>query len=101
MPDHESSHIRECPEGAVVGRAREPGESERRHEQPATLIAHTPPGGGTPTASGSGGPVRPASARHCRTACSPPALENLNVIRPSTSTRSSETYGALHFAHRA
>jgi len=51
--------------------------------------AHGPLGGGTPTASGSGGPVRPASARHCRTACSPPIFESPNLIRPSRSTRSS------------
>src|SRR2546428_2778534 len=78
-----------------------PTQAERRHEEPGALVAHGPLGGGTPTASGSGGPVRPASARHCRTACSPPVLEDLNVIRPSRSTRSSETYGALHLAHRA
>ena len=78
------------------------GEAECRHKESAALVAHWPPPcGQTPTGSGSGGPARPASARHCRTPCRPPSLETLNVIRPLRSTHSSETYGALHFAHRA
>jgi hypothetical protein len=41
--------------------------SECRNEESATLIDHGPFGGQTPTGSGSGGPVRPASARRCKT----------------------------------
>src|SRR5437867_1765218 len=91
----------QLPEGTVIRQHRKPGEAERRHGESAALVAHGPPGGRTPTGSGSGGPVRPASARHCRTSCRPPSVENLNVIRPSRATHSSRTNGALHFAHRA
>src|SRR3989442_9346688 len=72
-----------------------PTQAERRHEEPGALVAHGPLGGGTPTASGSGGPVRPASARHSSTAFSPPVVANLKTIPPSRSTRSTETDGQL------
>jgi len=87
--------------GTVVGRQRESGESECRNEESATLIDHGPFGGQTPTGSGSGGPVWPASVRHSKTSWL--FGENLNVIRPSRSTRSSSTGNddALHLAHRA
>jgi hypothetical protein len=65
------------------------------------MIDHGPPIGRTPTGSGSGGPVRPASARHCTISCRSPAVVYLNVIRPSRSIRSSVPDVELHFAHRA
>src|SRR5262249_58396139 len=60
-----------------------------------------PPGRPTATGSGSGGPERPASARHCRTSCRPPDVLDLNVIRPSRSIRRSSPVSERHWAHRA
>jgi hypothetical protein len=59
-----------------------------------------PPTGRKPTGSGSGGPVRLASARHCTISCRSPAVVYLNMIRPSRSTRSSVADVELHFAQR-
>jgi len=73
----------------------------RDKEQATAVVGHGPPGGRRPTGSGSGGPVAPASARHCRISRRSVALVNLNVMRPSRSTRSSWADDTLHLAHRA
>jgi hypothetical protein len=58
-----------------------------------------PPGTPTLTGVGRGCPVRLASARHRRISSRLPGLVDLNVIRPSRSTRSS-CADELHCAHR-
>jgi hypothetical protein len=98
----EAHNVGEATSVAVVTHLHHLGPDEAiRDEQTAALIGHGPFGGQTPRGSGSSGPVRPASARHCRTSWLLP-FESQNVIRPSRSTRSSTTGNdELHFAHRA
>src|SRR2546422_3073212 len=42
---------------------------------------HGPPGGPTPTGSGSGGPLRAASARHCRISRRPRSEEHTSELQ--------------------